>query len=195
MLFNLVLAFALLFVMAFLLINPPSSPPGVQVKAEYIITVTWPSEANDDIDTWLLLPDGQRVGFSNPETAWATLDRDDRGIAGDVVTDPATGTETVNRFNQEIITIRTTTPGTYVLNLHVFASHRNYPGFPPEVELPYPVTVTLTALNPRVQQLHQAQVVMTHVNHETTAFEFVVHDNGSVTINDQADRPFVRRQL
>ena len=55
MVFNLVLAFAFLFLMSFLLIRPiePVSKPAVEMKAECVITVAWPDGSLDGQDLWV----------------------------------------------------------------------------------------------------------------------------------------------
>ena len=65
MVFNMVLAFALLFVMSFLLIRPPAeTKKAVEMKAEFVITLSWPDGALDDQDLWVLMPNGQQVGYA-----------------------------------------------------------------------------------------------------------------------------------
>ena len=51
LLFNLVVGFVMLFIIAFLLIRPIAENKQIEQKAEYIISVTWPKEFADDVDT------------------------------------------------------------------------------------------------------------------------------------------------
>ena len=48
LLFNLVVGFVMLFIIAFLLIRPIAENKQIEQKAEYIISVTWPKEFADD---------------------------------------------------------------------------------------------------------------------------------------------------
>lgn len=192
MLFNMVLAFAFLFVLAFLLINPPTvKKPGVELKAEYIIQVDWPDEAYEDIDTWLLLPDKKRVGFTSKDVDYVTLDRDDRGIFGDVYLDIASGENKIVRLNREMMVIRAVVPGTYVVNLHVYALHRFQGEAAPVVVLPYEVTVTLTKVNPLLSEIVKVQIPLEKLGQEVTAFAFTVMPDGNVLVDRTADVPFV----
>ena len=52
-LFNTLVGFVLLFIIAFLLISPVKKKKEIEQKAEYVITVTWPGELSDDVDSWL----------------------------------------------------------------------------------------------------------------------------------------------
>ncbi|MCX7593778.1 MAG: hypothetical protein N2235_08460 [Fischerella sp.] len=192
MLFNMVLAFAFLFVLAFLLINPPTvRKPAVELKAEYIIQVDWPDEAYEDIDTWLLLPNGKRVGFGSKDVDYVTLDRDDRGISGDTFLNPVTGEIEVVKLNREMMVIRARVPGRYVVNLHVYALHKNHLPQPPKIELPYAVSVTLIKVNPLVTEIIKKPILMSKLNQEATAFAFDIKDDGSISIDNDADVPFI----
>ena len=52
-LFNALLGFAFMVFIAFTLINPEAKTGTVDIQAEMIITVNWPDEHPDDIDTYL----------------------------------------------------------------------------------------------------------------------------------------------
>ena len=53
LLFNTLLCFVVLFAISFLLINPVENNKKIDVKAEYLITVSWPKEMKDDIDVYV----------------------------------------------------------------------------------------------------------------------------------------------
>jgi len=57
LLFNLVVGFVMLFIIAFILIRPIAENKQIEQKAEYIINVTWPQSFADDVDTWLMDPE------------------------------------------------------------------------------------------------------------------------------------------
>lgn len=53
MLFNILIAFVFCFIIAVPAMNPKAKKAGyVPAKAEFIITVSWPDNDPDDIDTW-----------------------------------------------------------------------------------------------------------------------------------------------
>lgn len=121
LLFNLLLSFVCLFVLSFILINPNQEDGKVDPKAEFIITLTWEEESHDDIDLWVEDPEGNVVFYSKREAGLMHLDRDDQGTTHDrIVTE---GQEIVLEHNQEIVTIRGTVRGEYVVNAHAYSKH------------------------------------------------------------------------
>ena len=85
LLFNALLGFTYLFLIAIMFMNPVAKKGIVDPKAEYIITITWPDNNPDDIDTWIEDPNGNLIWFRNPEAGLVHLDRDDRGTANDTI--------------------------------------------------------------------------------------------------------------
>src|SRR5574337_1070051 len=81
MLFSQLAVFAFLFLVAFAMIKPAEQKPGVEMKAEYLVTLTWPAGNLDDIDLHMLLPDHKQVNFKTREQGYAILDHDDRGTS------------------------------------------------------------------------------------------------------------------
>ena len=49
LLFNTLLCFAALFSLSFVLINPSKQTKNVEAKADFIITVVWPADMDDDV--------------------------------------------------------------------------------------------------------------------------------------------------
>ena len=78
-LFNTLVGFVLLFIIAFLLISPVKKKKEIEQKAEYVITVTWPGKLSDDVDSWLEDPTGKVMYFRKREVGLMHLDRDDLG--------------------------------------------------------------------------------------------------------------------
>ena len=63
LLFNVLLGFILLFFIAILFLNPATDTGKIDIEAEYVITVTWPDNSPDDIDTWIQDPQGNVTWF------------------------------------------------------------------------------------------------------------------------------------
>lgn len=182
--------FAALFIVSVFLINPPvPEKPGVEQKAEFLITLSWPAGNLDDIDLHLLMPDGRMVNFITHQQGYAMLDADDTGI-NDSYTDHDGITHLV-RGHQEVITVRAIVPGTYVVNVHVYRVTEDLYGVTSTPRLPYPVHVTLTKINPRVDVIGSADVVLSHIGEQKTAFAFTVTDSGWAVIDTTVDRPFI----
>ena len=74
-----------LFLVAVMFINPDARKGRVNLKAEYIISVTWPEHLRDDIDLWVQDPIGETVSYLRKDAGWLHLDRDDRGEVNDTI--------------------------------------------------------------------------------------------------------------
>ena len=170
-LFNTLVGFVLLFIIAFLLISPVKKKKEIEQKAEYVITVTWPGELGDDIDSWLEDPMENVLYYRKREVGLMHLDRDDLGSLNDVQFVPGIGL--VNYpYNREITTIRGIMPGEYVFNVHLY---RKTPK-----DSSIPVTVILEKLNPHVKLLYSKTVVLSELWEEKTIIRFVLGVDGEV---------------
>ena len=192
LLLNTALAFACLFVLAFVHMRPPTqTAKAVEPKAEFVLEMTWPDGSLDDIDLWLMLPDGQKVGFNRKDIGLATLDRDDRGGYGDAYL--AGSERRLIRTNREVIAVRGIAPGRYIVNAHYYAKFtEDVIGFADEWKLPsLPVKVKLTQLNPRIVEVGANEVTLSTVGEQATVFAFDVDDKGAPRLHTDADLPFV----
>ena len=81
----------MLFIIAFLLISPIKKKKEIEQKAEYVVTVVWPNEHTDDVDTWLEDPAEKLMSFRNKEIGLLHLDRDDLGHLNDTQFVPGIG--------------------------------------------------------------------------------------------------------
>ena len=181
-LFNTLVGFVLLFIIAFLLISPIKKKKEIEQKAEYVITVTWPGEFGDDVDSWLEDPTGKIMYFRKKEVGLMHMDRDDLGKLNDQQYVPGIGI--VNYpYNREITTIRGIMPGEYVFNIHLYRK---------EIEgKPIPVTVILEKLNPRVKLLYSKVVTLSDFWEEKTIIRFVLDVDGEVTESYFIYKPLV----
>ena len=187
--------FAVLMIVAWLQMSD-AKKSGISMPAEYVIRMTWPDDAYDDIDLHLLLPSGRQVNFQTKDVEYATLDRDDLGLAGSDLY-MVNGKPTAVFKNYEVITLRAIVPGSYAANVHVFSKRDGgvtYLGayWPPKTVLPYPVHVSLERINPRVQMVVERDVTMTELGEQRTAFAFRIQDDGTVVdVDTSADLPFI----
>jgi hypothetical protein len=192
LLFNTLMVFVVLFALAFVHMRPPEQQRAVQAKAEFMLEMTWPDGSLDDVDLWLLLPDGQKVGFMRKDTGIATLDRDDRGAYGDTYWE---GTERkLIRSNREVIAVRGIQPGAYVVNVHYYGRFNEaHIGFADEWRRPdVPVKVRLTKINPTISDLGVREVTLFGVGQQSTVFSFRVDNDGNVpSLGMDDDVPFV----
>ena len=122
LLFNILVGFAFLFIVAFLLIKPESKEKDFDRRAEYVVVMEWDKEANDDIDLYVGDPIGGIVSYQNPIVNHTHLDKDDLGDRNDTVTLPD-GTISTIKINREVVTIRGIIPGEWIVNAHYYSMH------------------------------------------------------------------------
>ena len=183
-LFNTLVGFVLLFIIAFLLISPVKKKKEIEQKAEYVITVTWPGELSDDIDSWLEDPMENIMYFRKREVGLMHLDRDDLGSLNDVQFVPGIGL--VNYpYNREITTIRGIMPGEYVFNIHLYHKISK--------DSSIPVTVILEKLNPQVKLLYSKTVILSEKWEEKTIIRFVLDVDGEITESFFIYKPLVEK--
>ena len=63
LLFNILLGFAFLFIIAFLLIKPEQKKEDFERKAEFVIVMEWDHDQPDDIDLYVQDPTQNKVHF------------------------------------------------------------------------------------------------------------------------------------
>jgi hypothetical protein len=169
LLFNTLIGVVLMFVLAYISINPKAKTGVIDAKAEFMITTTWPDNNPNDVDTWVEDPAGSRVWFRSREAGMMHLDRDDRGVANDsIIVD---GKEIVNPLNQEVVTIRGFMPGEYTVNVHYYESKNKEP---------VPITVSVVKVNPRAVIVFNGSTTLQRVADEATLVRFRVDAEGEV---------------
>lgn len=184
LLFNALLGFVFMFLIAIMLLNPPAKTGIIDPKAEFIVNVTWEDLREDDIDTWVESPSGELLWFRNSEVGLMHLDRDDRGTANDMLT--FNGASHINPLNQEIATIRGYIPGEYVVNVHYYAS---------KTQEPIPVQVRVSKVNPKLEVVYYATVTLQRTGNERTAVRFTVAKDGSVSDISTLQKELVLHEL
>ena len=169
LLFNVLIGFVFLFIVSFLLINPIAKRADIEVKAEFLITVFWPDNLEDDVDIYVEDPAGNLVWFKSREPGLMHLDRDDLGKRNDEVV-TAAGTILFPE-NREIVTLRGIVPGEYVVNVHCYFK---------VVSDPVPVTIQIDKINPYSVVLRET-VDLIKKGDEITVTRFSVNSKGDVT--------------
>lgn len=169
LLFNALLGFTFLFLVAIMFMNPEAKSGIIDPKAEYILTITWEDNSPDDVDIWVEDPEGQVLWFRTPEAGLLHLDRDDRGLVNDVIT--INGEEVQNPLNQEVVTLRGVVQGEYIANLHYYAS---------ETGKPVDVNVRLVKVNPKLEVVYYGTVNLEKRGDEKTAVRFKIGRDGEI---------------
>ena len=198
LLFNLLIGFVFLFVVAFLLINPPTKKSDAPKKAEYLIVIEWDKDANDDVDLWVKDPTGVVVSFTNKMGGLLNLEKDDLGWQNDKWIQP-NGSEVIIPINREVITIRGIVPGEYKVAAHVYSKKIMYSintsngkYIKKEIEDSGYVTATLIRINP-YGEVYKTRKIYTQKGQVLSMFNFILDANGDVTSLDERSNSIVTR--
>jgi len=106
------LAFLDILLLLLLLRHDPAPAEASTAKpiADYVLTVQWdgPDLRQDDIDTYVLSPNGEMTWFRHRDVqGLVVLERDDQGAVNDK-----------SPFNKELVTFHALPDGTYYLSIH-----------------------------------------------------------------------------
>jgi len=165
--------------MAFILINPIAKKSNVEVVAEFIIKIQWPTDSPDDIDLWMRDPLGNYVGFKQKDVGLMSLNRDDLGTSNDTVYDPK-GTPIKVFRNEEMVTIRGIIPGEYIVNIHYYNKKVAIKSDDEKEYYPMPVQVQIEKINP-YNVVYAREVFLERKGQEITVVRFTVNEDGSVS--------------
>lgn len=173
----------MMFIKAFILINVPEEGKKIDPKAEFIIQMSWPDKSANDIDLWLMAPDGAYIYYNNQEDSGITLERDDIGIERDQIELPNGEIKEIY-VNYEHVVIRNVQPGWYHVNTQYYATKAN-----PAREQ---VLVKVIKLNP-YDELHQEQFQMLEERSEKHVVSFKVDREGKVLEVKKTGKMFANR--
>ena len=121
LLFNILLGFAFLFIIAFLLIKPEAKKKDFDRRAEFVVILEWDHDAPDDLDLYVQDPTNDKVSFRLPIVNYMHLDKDDLGKRNDTIINADGSTSTV-MINREVVTIRGIMAGEYIINAHYYST-------------------------------------------------------------------------
>ncbi len=172
LLFNSLKAITFMFFISFAMINKPADEGKVDPKAEMMITVTWPDNNPDDVDTYVEDPAGNIVWYNQREAGLMHLERDDRGMFKDVIL--LDGKEISNPLNQEIVAFRGLEDGEYVVNVVHYIANGT---------APLPVQVKVEKLNPAVKIIYYQTLQLKGTGDEQTAVRFTLKGQDVVNVN------------
>lgn len=167
------------------LVKIENKKKNIESKAEFIITVEWPKEREDDVDTYLEDPIGNIIFYGQKAKGLMHLDRDDLGYANDSIRLPD-GSYIDFPFNKEKVTLRGIIPGEYILNLHLFNKRQSNTA-------PIPVTVLIEKLNPYSIVLSK-KIILYENGDEKTVCRFKLDKDGKVVEINNLPKKFVGRK-
>ena len=188
LLFNILLGFAFLFIIAFLLIKPEAKKKDFDRRAEFVIILEWDHDAPDDLDLYVQDPTNDKVSFRLPIVNYMHLDKDDLGKRNDTIINADGSTSTV-MINREVVTIRGIMAGEYIINAHYYST-RVYNGSqlePNERTIDYrskpqralTVKIELHKVTP-YKILWAGEKKFTHRGQEETFLRFVLDGDGNI---------------
>ena len=186
LLFNVLIGFAFLFIIAFILINPIKEEAQIKAKAEFMVIMEWDPKSNYDIDLWMQDPLDTIVGFPNKESGWLHLDKDDLGASNDTVT-MRDGTVKTIYLNREIMTVRGIAPGEYIVNIHLYSTKGRNTG-------PMPVHVEILKINP-YGEVYNGMTTLNINGQEETVLRFTVNQAGDVISQNKLQKRFAGKHL
>ena len=186
LLLNFLLVFMVLFILAILFVKPPVETKKVDAKAEYLITLEWDDNSENDLDIWVRDPVNNIVSFRN-KSAWLMfLGIDDLGLTTDFVKLPD-GTEKRVPLNKEIVSLRGIVPGKYTVNV-MFWSDRDHTG-------PVSAKVTLIRINPKYEKVLENTIYIPESGRERTAFSFVLTSKSEIISPDTLNVPIAIKNV
>jgi len=188
LLFNILLGFAFLFIIAFLLIKPEAKKKDFDRRAEFVVILEWDHDAPDDLDLYVQDPTNDKVSFRLPIANYMHLDKDDLGKRNDTIINADGSTSTV-MINREVVTIRGIMAGEYIINAHYYST-RVYNGSqlePNERTIDYrskpqralTVKIELHKVTP-YKILWVGEKKFTHRGQEETFLRFVLDGDGNI---------------
>jgi len=176
-LFNIVIGFAFLLILAFILIKPESKKKDFEHKAEFIIILEWDEKAQDDIDLYVQNPRGNVLHYRQPMMDGMHLDKDDLGQRNDTYIN-TDGTITTVEINREMATIRGITEGEFIVNAHYYSDYARTG----KVPKPLNVRVEVYKVNP-YKVVYIGSKEFNRKGDEHTFVRFTVKKDGKVDDN------------
>ena len=191
LLFNLLIGFTSLLLIAFLLINPIAEEGKIDPEVEFLITSRWDDASGIDIDLWIKGPDGTVIGFPNKDGRYMVLERDDLGDSNDIYM--LNGETYYIERNVETASINGIVPGEYFVSIH------NFNSAPENSNEEYPTPVMIELADMRPYGIKMSKRVVAHFKEEVSVFSFMVDEKGYIyDINDRIQvkiRPYKQSEL
>lgn len=174
LLFNTLLCFVVFFTIAIIQMKKADSVTEVEFDGYVLIVASWPPDYSDDVDLYVEDPAGEVIFFNNKSNKTMHLDRDDQGMIGDASLD-----------NREIATIRSPTPGEYIVNVHLYTKRE---------EFPTPVNVKVYSLKNN-KLLAEEHLLLDYHGEEATVCRFTLNSDGHVLDQNSLPKSIVGRMM
>ena len=182
LLFNLLVGFTSLFIIAFLMINPVSQTGQTTPPVKMFVEIEWDSEFTQDMDLFVRGPNGNVVYYANKDGGYVVLQRDDLGSTNDTYI--LNGERIVIKRNYEIANFSDLPAGEYVIGVFYFSRLGDS----------IDVKTTVRSISPhRLVYEGTAQALTPRT--ERTLLSFVIDKDGKVTdLNTEVQIPITGRR-
>jgi hypothetical protein len=169
LLFNFLLATTILLVIAVSFIIKQSKAD-IKTKAEFVVTIDWTGEHDNDVDIWIEDPAENLLWYKQKEVGVMHLDRDDLGHTGDTH-QTLDGEVSIIKINHEIATIRGCIEGEWVINLHLYRQG---------TKEPTTTKISLIKLNPRATVIFSKEFEMATYWEQITVARIFMTNSGKI---------------
>lgn len=177
LLFNLLVGFTSLFIIAFLMINPVSQTGQTTPPVKMFVEIEWDSELTQDMDLFVRGPNGNVVYYANKDGGYVVLQRDDLGSTNDTYT--LNGERIVIKRNYEIANFSDLPAGEYVIGVFYFSRLGD----------PIDVKTTVRSISPH-RLVYEGTAEALTPRTERTLLSFVIDKDGKVTdLNTEVQIP------
>lgn len=117
----LAMSFAVLFMLAFILIKPVDpKQQDVELEEHLLIKLEWDDEMPNDLDLWIMNPLGEIISYRSKDKGGMVLERDDLGDGNDWVL--VDGVRKVIKDNTEVARLKRLVDGVYYVSVHYYSS-------------------------------------------------------------------------
>lgn len=182
LLFNLLVGFTSLFIIAFLMINPVSQTGQTTPPVKMFVEIEWDKELTPDIDLFVRGPDGNVVYYANKDGGYVVLQRDDLGSTNDTYI--LNGERIVIKRNYEIANFSDLPAGEYVIGVFYFSRLGD----------PIDVKTTVRSISPH-RLVYEGTAEALTPRTERTLLSFVIDKDGKVTdLNTEVQIPITGRR-
>jgi uncharacterized protein YfaP (DUF2135 family) len=144
--------------------------------SQYLIELTWDDDSVNDVDLWVSNEKGEIVFFRDREIGGMTLDTDNMGINNRIKNELGEMKSAPGR--REVISIRGIVPGTYTVNVMMYANRTH------ETEK---VKVVVRKLNP-YKEITERSVDLLDDGTEETITQFTVDEKGNFISKNETDK-------
>ena len=117
----LAMSFAVLFMLAFILIKPVDpKKQDIELEEQLLVKLEWDDDMPNDLDLWIMAPNGEIISYRSKDKSSMILERDDLGTGNDWVM--VDGERVIVPDNTEVARIKKLIDGSYYIGVHYYST-------------------------------------------------------------------------